>query len=83
MQKQINEYKGFSLFNEIADSELRTRNRAVILANMTEDNLTPNRRLTPKGAVLVLGYFTCIPEEEKAKTQAAYKTALEQRGFKV
>lgn len=82
MQK-INEYKGFSLFNEIKDSELRTRNRAVVLANITEDNLTPNKRLTPKGAVLVLGYFTAIPEEEKGATQVRYQQELQARGFKV
>lgn len=83
MQK-INEYKGFSLFNEIKDSELRTRNRAVVLANITEDNLTKQtKRLTPKGAVLVLGYFTCIPDEEKAATQRSYQQALQERGFNV
>lgn len=80
MQKH-NEYKGFSLFNEIQDKELRTRNRAVILANITEDNLTPNKRVTPKGAVLVLGYFTCIPDEEKADTEKAYARAMQERGF--
>ena len=80
MQKH-NEYKGFSLFNEIQDKELRTRNRAVILANITEDNLTPNKRVTPKGAVLILGYFTCIPDEEKAEAEAACYKLMQERGF--
>lgn len=80
MQKH-NEYKGFSLFNEIQDADLRTRNRAVILANITEDNLTPNKRVTPKGAVLVLGYFTCIPDEEKEAAQKAYLRTMQERGF--
>ena len=80
MQKH-NEYKGFSLFNEIQDKELRTRNRAVILANITEDNLTPNKRVTPKGAVLVLGYFTCISDDEKQAAQEAYLRTMQERGF--
>lgn len=82
MQKH-NEYKGFSLFNDIKDSKLRARNRGVIMANITADNLTPNKRVTPKGAVLVLGYFTCIPEEEKAAAYNSYIESIKERGFNV
>lgn len=81
MQKPHNEYKGFSLFNEIQDVDLRSRNRAVVLANITEDNLTKNRRITPKGAVLVLGYFTALPEQERNATLELYQMMLKQRGF--
>lgn len=83
MQKPINDYKGFSLFNEIESVDLRNRNRAVVLANITEDNLTKNKRLTEKGTVLVLGYFACIPDEDKGKVQNLYAATLNERGFKV
>lgn len=83
MQKSLNEFKGFSLFNDIDDKGLRSRNRAVMLANITEDNLTPNKRLTEKGVVLVLGYFTSIPENERVDTQVAYESVLKERGFNV
>jgi len=81
MQKQINEFKGFSLFNEMKDEALRNRNRAVVMANITEDNLTSHKRITPKGAVLVLGYFTALPENERAVALELYEQQLQQRGF--
>lgn len=83
MQKKLNEFKGFSLFNDIDNRDLRSRNRAVLLANITEDNLTKNKRLTEKGTVLVLGYFTSIPEDERINVQIAYEQALRERGFNV
>ena len=83
MQKNLSEFKGFSLFDDINDKQLRSRNRAVLLANITEDNLTPNKRLTEKGTVLVLGYFTAIPEDERADVQVAYEQVLRERNFNV
>ena len=81
MQIPINDFKGFSLFNEMKDVALRTRNRAVVMANITEDNLTSSKRISPKGAVLVLGYFTAIPKEEREAAVKLYEQQLQQRGF--
>lgn len=77
---QENNYKGFSLFNDIEDEVLRNRNRAVVLANISEDN-TKNKKITPKGAALVLGYFSQIPAEDRADTTERYKINMQQRGF--
>lgn len=77
-----NQYKGFSLFND-QDEPLRTRNRAVILANIAEDNKTKDRKITPKGAALMIGYFAEIPNEERAALNKAFADTMNQRGFAI
>lgn len=81
MTQQANEYKGFGLFNDIEDAELRNRNRAVVLANLAEDNMSKDGRISPKGAGLVMGYFNAIPEAERANVFERFKTNLNERGF--
>ena len=76
----LNNYKGFELFNDIEDNELRNRNRAVVLANMAEDH-TKDRRINVKGAGLVIGYFSQIPEEDRDIVREKFATAMQQRGF--
>ena len=77
-----NNYKGFSLFTDIEDSVLRIRNRAVVLANIAESN-TKNRLISPKGAALVLGYTSKIPKEEIGDVTEAFKTEMNNRGFRL
>lgn len=78
-----NEFKGFSLFSDIEDVNLRTRNRAVVLANMAEDNKTPDKRITPKGVALMLGYFSLIPNEERNDCNAKFAQEMNDRGFAI
>ena len=59
------EYKGYGLFDDIEDVTLRNRNRAVILANIAEDNMNREMHISAKGASLVMGYFNAIPEGER------------------
>lgn len=77
---QINNYKGFELFNDIEDDTLRTRNRAVVLANIAEDH-TKDRRINTKGAALILGYFGAIPNEERKAVKDKFVNDMQQRGF--
>lgn len=74
------QYKGFALFSDITDVALRTRNRAVVLANIATDN-TRNRRISPSGAGLILGYFNAVPEDERAVVQNAFKSVMSERGY--
>lgn len=83
MNEIQNEYKGFSLFSDIEDSSLRNRNRAVVLANIAEDNLNKEKRITPKGAALVLGYFSQVPEAERSDVYGRFVTNMNERGFQV
>lgn len=76
----MNNYKTLSLFNDIEDFALRTRNRAVIMANVSEQNLKDNK-LTVKGVSLVLGYFNCVPDEERKALYCEYEKQMKERGF--
>ena len=73
-------FKGFSLFNDIEDQELRNRNRSVVLANIAQDN-TRNKLISAKGASLILGYFGLIPEAERGAVQGKFLEAMKSRGF--
>lgn len=77
-----NEFRGFSLFNDIKDDLLRIRNRAVVLANMAEDN-TVDDLISPKGASLIFGYFKLVPPHEKFAVQQKFEEQMRQRGFAV
>ena len=76
-----NDYKSFCLFNDIEDITLRNRNRAVVMANLLEDNLNKEKKINPKGAALLLGYFNRIPEGERADVHNRFTEGLLQRGF--
>lgn len=75
-------FKGFSLFDDIEDVILRTRNRATVLANIFEDN-SQKAKVTPKGAALILGYFKLIPEGERRAVESKFKECMSERGFRV
>ncbi len=75
-------YKGFSTFNDIPDETLRTRNRAIILANIAESNVR-NRLISPKGAGLILGYMSRILPTERASVTEKFKSVMLERGFKL
>ncbi len=75
-------FKGFDLFDDIEDVELRTRNQAIVLANIAEDH-TKNQRINIKGASLVLGYFNAIPEGERNMVRNKFSENMKQRGFAI
>lgn len=76
----LNDYKGMSLFKDIEDAALRTRNRAVIMVNILEDSYVKGK-ITAKGAGLILGYFNEIPKEEQEATRNEFVIQSEDRGF--
>lgn len=76
----MNEYKGFSLFSDIEDIDLRNRNRAVVLANIAENN-SKNQRVGPNGVGLILGYFSNVPEAEREDVKERFKNCMIERGF--
>lgn len=76
----MNEYKGFCLFNDIEDEDLRIRNRVVTLSNIAEDH-THNRLISPKGAGLMLGYFGAIPNDERKAVRDGFEASMKQRGY--
>lgn len=75
-----NEYRGFSLFNDLEDKELQLRNRAVVMSNIAEQ-YTKAKKITLKGASLILGYFDCIPNEDRKALEDRFKITMKERGF--
>ena len=82
-ENQSNEYKGFSLFNDIEDGALRTRNRAVVLCNIAEDYTNKERMINAKGASLIIGYFDKIPPEERNSVKDKFASTMLERGYKL
>lgn len=78
-----NEFKGFSLFNDVADADLRNRNRAVVLANIAEDHQTEDSRIKPKGVALMLGYFNLVPQADRRECNARFAQEMTKRGFAI
>lgn len=77
-----NEFRGFSLFND-QEEPLRSRNRAVVLGNIAEDNMDKEKRISGKGAMLMLGYMSAIPVEERKAVASQFADNMNQRGFAV
>jgi len=75
-----NNYRGYSLFND-QGQVLRTRNRGVVLSNIAEDHLTEDKKITPKGAALLMGYFSSIPVEERKEASVAFAKFMTDKGF--
>lgn len=75
-------YKGFYLFNDIEDYILKTRNRAVVLANIAQDN-SQSSLINAKGISLILGYFQQIPTDEREDVKIKFSETMLERGFKL
>ncbi len=73
-------YKGFELFTDIEDSHLRNDNRAKVLVNIAEDH-TKERKISPKGASLILGYFQEVPEHDRKNVRDGFETKMKQKGY--
>ena len=60
----MDQYKGYSLFNDVEDAELRTRNRAVVSMNIISDHLVGDQ-VQPGGVRDFLTYLKAVPFEER------------------
>lgn len=79
---QQNEFKGFSLFNDVEDVDLRTRNRSVVMCNIAEDHIQKaTKRINPKGAALILNYFALIPADERDAAKNKFEEDMSIRGY--
>lgn len=78
----MNNYRGYDLFNDFEDKALQTRNRAVILTNILQDNFRDGK-ISPNGAGLVVGYTNAISEAERKEVVQEFVKQANQRGFKI
>lgn len=71
----------YDMFNDVKDVALRARNRAIVMANIFEDNAEGNN-INGRGASLLFKYYGGIPATEKAVTFEAFKENMTLRGYK-
>lgn len=65
---KVESVDGYTLFNDIEDIELRSYNRAMIMANIIEDNLAEkDGRVNQKGMYHSTRYFEAVPVSERQK----------------
>lgn len=77
-------FKGYSLFTELESTTLRAYNRARLMVSMMEDNVDKvTKRVTPKGAHLVLQYFEQIPENERVDATKQVELIFQKKGINV
>lgn len=62
-------YMGYSLFPEVEDGELQSKNRAVCLYNIFSDNAQEGRT-TAVGLKMMSGYLSKIPKDERGPVVA-------------
>jgi len=80
MLKEQNEFQGYSLFSDIEDKQLRNHNRGAVMSNIAEFYMK-NKKISPKGANLIIGYMKHVPETDRRSTMQEFTSQMEQRGF--
>jgi len=81
-EKQINEYKGYSLFNDVMDDELRGFNRGTVLANILESGQV-NTKVRHDATADLLYYFSQVPKQERLCAITAMEDVLADRGIMI
>lgn len=76
-----NTYRGYSLFNDIEDASLRSRNRAVTLCNIAEAHTNKEKRISPGGAALMIRYTEQIPEDDRKSVLEKMVVFMKERGY--
>ena len=61
----MNAIKGYSLFNDVEDTEIRIYNRARSMKNIMIDHADKDKNVSVKGTHILLQYMNAIPTEER------------------
>ena len=78
----MDEVEGYPLFKEMEDKGLQTRNRAIVFANIVEDNLyAKTGMLTEGGKLLVSTYWEAIGGHDNDELGDTIIKELEERGI--
>lgn len=79
MATAINEIRGYSLFNDVEDTEIRVYNRARTLKNMMLDHADKERNISALGGSLIFQYFNLVPMEERQAVHSKLAELLKQK----
>lgn len=75
-----NDYKGYALFNDVQDEELRAHNRAVVMLNLLQDH-SRDKKISEQGLSLLREYFDNIPQVDRFDTYAKFQQEIKDRGY--
>jgi len=76
-------YKGYALFSDVEDKELRIRNQATVLSNIYEDNpeLSDKSSVSKRGALLLFGYMENVFPEDRNQVVIQFHETMKKRGY--
>lgn len=75
----VNQYKGYSLFNDVEDKVSQTYNRARVMKNMMLDHSDTNKVVSDIGQTMLMTYFTHIPESDRQAVHTKLAELLQQK----
>ena len=77
---QNEDFKGYTLFNDIEDVSLRNRNRAVIMSNIAKFNVRSGK-INAKGQEILIGYFYSVPDTDKKDVMERFEERTKEIGY--
>jgi hypothetical protein len=80
-KSQVNEFKGFNLFNDIVDENLRAHNRGAVMSNIIEMYKGDKNIISGKGTAILIGYFDKIPMSERQPVLDKFNMIMEKNGY--
>ena len=79
--REVTECRGYSLFLDVEDEELRAKNRAVVLRNMLTSRPWNGKQLPSATASEVVRYFAKVPKEDRSVLFPVFRKLLEDEGL--
>jgi hypothetical protein len=75
----MSEYKGYDLFEEVDDADLRNRNRSICLYNMFQDDAV-NGRCSARVVGDMVNYLRNLPIGDRSDTMSRLRLLMESGG---
>jgi len=76
---ETREYDDYSLFDDVEDDLLRTRNRCIVMYNIY-DSTTKDGKTNARGTKQLMEYLNMIPQNERADILSGFRIMLENQG---
>lgn len=76
---QVNEIKGYGLFNEVEDKAVQTYNRARSMKNIMLDHSDKDKNISAAGNMLLIQYFSMVPEADRQAVHSKLAELLKQK----
>jgi len=76
-------YKGYALFSDVEDRDLRIQNQATVMANIFEDSpdVKDNRLVSKRGTTILFGYMDNVFPEDRTVVLSLFERKMKERGY--